>query len=197
MYAGMCLYLRPGEIVHVQCRDLGIPLKGVQTGLGIHTLTIAPSERGELSKTQTFDDTVIVDQPGWLGALLESLTKTNAPSSPLFRMDAKTLRNRWTRSCKKLNIKAHLYQLRHTGASADSLAETRPPGKIRDRGRWKTVRSQQRYSKGGAVQKVWHRLSPAMRKWCSMQALNIEGILKGTIMVTPPPISLQEVNLVR
>ena len=51
-------------------------------------MTIAPQDRGVVSKTQTFDDTVVVDEPAWLGELLGKHSRKLQPSSPLFQSTA-------------------------------------------------------------------------------------------------------------
>ena len=58
-------YLRPSEMEALRVSDFAVPL--VTRGHQYHTLRIAPAEHGQPSKTGTFDDTVTVDQPEWLG----------------------------------------------------------------------------------------------------------------------------------
>ena len=62
--------LRPGEIVSLQASDASMPIPGHQGNLSLVTLTVAPAERAQMSKTQTFDDAVLVDDPVWLGELI-------------------------------------------------------------------------------------------------------------------------------
>eukprot|EP00974_Lingulodinium_polyedra_P099172 9609136-Lingulodinium_polyedra.AAC.1 len=51
-------YLRPGEARSLRCQDLRRPAGGPQESLNFFSVVIAPEERVEWSKTQTFDDTV-------------------------------------------------------------------------------------------------------------------------------------------
>lgn len=188
-------YLRPGELVNLRCQDLGLPMAGLQTGLGLHTLTIAPVERGNPSKTQTFDDTVIVDSPPWLGEILELMSLERPPAVPLFQLTMPMLKRDWDDACRALGFNAHLYQLRHAGASTDTLSRRRRPEEIGDRGRWMTQRSRKRYAKAGAVQRVWRRLSLPVREWCTTQIQNIHQILLGRAEVPPLPVLHTVVNL--
>jgi len=190
-------YLRPGEAVAVQCKDVGLPMLAAQSGLECFTLTIAPSERGVASKVQTFDDTIIVDKPDWLGVILGDLSRTGLPSAPLFQLTMKEYKQDWEEACRMLGVKAHLYQLRHAGASLDTLGRRRSAEEIGDRGRWMTSKSRKRYAKGGAVQRVWRRLNAETRTWCSVQARQVQNILTGRVNLSLPPKVVTAVSLIR
>ena len=137
-YAACKLYLRPGEAMELRVEDLGLPLQGHQEGLSLHTITIAPQERKKASKTETFDDTVTVDKPVWLGELIENFSRGKPVDSPSFRLTTEEFRDAWSAAWKRLGIRAHPYQLRHAGASIDRLTKTRTATQIGNRGRWKT-----------------------------------------------------------
>ena len=67
-------YFRPGEGRSFLCADLNLPAGGAQESLNCVSLTVAPETRLEWSKTQTFDDTVLLDAPvRYLGQLLTTL----------------------------------------------------------------------------------------------------------------------------
>eukprot|EP00973_Karenia_brevis_P042613 5898224-Karenia_brevis.AAC.1 len=63
------------------------------------------------------------------------------------------MRRQWKIVNQRLGIDAHVYQLRHTGASADALAQRRTMQDIMSRGRWASVRSVKRYAKPGGIQR--------------------------------------------
>ena len=119
VFAGAKLYLRLGELVNAQCEDLGVPQRGFQKGIEKFTLTIAPQSRGKQSKIATYDDTVVVDEPAWLGELLGELQAGRPQGQPLFKLTMENFQGLWKRATQMMSIKAHPYQLRHSGASSD------------------------------------------------------------------------------
>jgi len=187
-FASAKLYLRPHEAIGVLKGDVGLPLGGNQPGLELVSVTIAPSERLKLSKTQTFDDTIMVDEPPWLGKLIARMAQSGSPEQPLFDITAGQFDKAWKESCDLLRIKAHKYQLRHTGPSADLLAKRRDRQEVGERGRWQTNKTRQRYAKAGGVQRAWRRLPGVLRNWCVEQAKQIEHILNLTRAADPLPM---------
>jgi integrase len=196
IYTASKLGLRPLEIVNAEKLDLSCPLPGAKGNLGLHTLTIAPRDGETPSKTQTFDDSIVIDDPPWLGRLLENLSKVGGPKGPLFRVSPAELQEAWKETTLTMKVKAHPYQLRHTAASHDMLEKFRTPNQIRDRLRHKTSRSTQRYTKGGALLRAWHRLPENMRNWCQIQEQDIQQILEGSKKCGHPPVSEKVVSLV-
>lgn len=63
-------YLSPGEASSLRVRDLVARVEGSNTGLRWWSVVVAPSELGVPSKTLTFDDTIVLDHPTYLGELL-------------------------------------------------------------------------------------------------------------------------------
>ena len=78
---------RPGELAKALARDLVLPGRGRGSLLGCHSITIAPRERLAPSKTQTFDDTVIFQDPAWIGPELQALASRRGSDQPLFEVD--------------------------------------------------------------------------------------------------------------
>eukprot|EP00973_Karenia_brevis_P032664 4509680-Karenia_brevis.AAC.1 len=108
------LYLRPSEALNMLGKDVGFPVQSGQSGLNVFTVTVAPADRTMRSKTGTQDDTILVDHPSWLGPLLRQQASATGGEAPLFRLDARMLRNQWGKVCQRLKVHADLYQLRHT-----------------------------------------------------------------------------------
>ena len=77
-------YFRPGEGRSFFCADLNLPAGGLQESLNCVSLTVAPETRLEWSKTQTFDDTVLLDAPvRYSGQLLATLRHAGRRRAPL------------------------------------------------------------------------------------------------------------------
>eukprot|EP00973_Karenia_brevis_P031329 4323606-Karenia_brevis.AAC.1 len=73
-------------------------------------------------------------------------------------MENSGFRRQWNLVITKLRLHTHIYQLRHTGPSADALAGGRQVKHIMARGRWSTVQSVRRYSKPGGIQRALRRV---------------------------------------
>jgi len=195
---GKEVYVRPMEMVNLKCEDLRAPVGGAQVGLQYYTVTVAPEDRFERSKTGISDDTIVLDRPDWLGPSLMELKKGRAGLAPLFSLDLASGIKLWDIACHKLWVKAHRYQLLHAGVSSDMLARRRTVGEIMARGRWAAIKSVRRYAKGGSVQKAAERLAPGVRLFCQQMERDLPRILKGEIGVVVPDFSaLPEANLVR
>ena len=76
-------------------------------------------EDGMLSNTGTFDETILLDEPCWLGERLQTLTHSMEGESPLFNVDPKVVLKHWKVAVTLLGLPlAQMYQLRHGGASS-------------------------------------------------------------------------------
>ena len=129
-------YLRPGEAHALQVQDLVAPVGGDTPALNRWALIIAPQERGNLSKTGTFDDTVLVDFPLELGPAVGRLRSKRAGNELLFPISSADDLMVWSAVTSAFDIPAVRYQLRHTGASGDLLSRRRTEPEVGGRGRW-------------------------------------------------------------
>ena len=162
------------------------------------TLTIAPADRDEVAKTGVSDETVIVDSPAWLAPALGVLRARRAAQDMLFDINDKKMKKVWEAACARLRIRADRYQLRHSGASSDSLSRSRTPEEVMARGRWTTLKSVKRYAKGGALQKMLSRLPREVRHFCQEAEANLEDLLTGRRKPLVPAFDhLPVVNVVR
>ena len=126
------------------------------------------------------DETVVLDEPGWLGPVLAAHSRARGPEGLLFT----TTGGRTAGVFRSLAAGANLpglclYQLRHGGASEDLLSRKRTLQEVKARGHWVTDASLRRYGKPGTVQKILNQMSPALRAmgtstWAHMQEL-LEG----------------------
>jgi len=184
-------YFRPGEGRGFLCMDLNLPAGGPQESLNCVSLTVAPETRLEWSKTQTFDDTVLLDAPvRYLGNLLVTLRGERPPSEPLFLLGQDAHTN-WSRACRALGLPGLvLYQLRHGGASVDRLERRRSPQEILARGRWQSERSLRRYAKSGRVQTLLGKLAPHVREFTKVALRDLELVVTGRRRLAPPAACL-------
>ena len=173
-------YFRPGELRRMRVADLRGPSGGLQEGLEFWTLTVAPRELAVASKTQTFDDTVVMDKPVWLGPMLGHFIAGRPLPDPLFPLSEDETVDFWKEALVDLLMVAPLpvlYQLRHAGVTADLLAKFRSPIEAQARGRWATTVCLRRYVKPGVVQKALAKLHPATRSYARAAFKNLELLL--------------------
>ena len=187
-------YFRPGEIRGFLKADHVMPSGGATRALNHFALVVSLSERLEASKTQTFDDTVILDTPGFLGRLLQLSCMDVTPIEKLFPITVAEMLVDWNEALAELRIpKQQLvwYQLRHGGASADLLERRRSVPEIQARGRWMRPESMRRYAKSGQIQKVLNALPKDVRRFTRWAAEEFREIMIGNVTARLPVQSAQ------
>ena len=191
-------YLRPGEVEKLRVEDLNAPAGGPQQGVQLWTITVAPSHRLETDKVGVSDEAVVLDQLPWLGPELAKLKVGKLPSDLLFAEPVHLAVKNWKAACSALRIEAHRYQLRHAGASADTLARTRSTGEIMARGRWSSAASLRRYAKPGVLQRCLHRLPAELRTFGAWSVQNLQQVVcEGVPVVLPELQHLPVVSVVQ
>ena len=181
-------YFRPGEGKGFKAEDLIPPAGSRQRSLNTASLVVAPQERLEVSKTQTFDDTVQMDYPKGLSPALLSLKKKRKAGEPLFDLSRVPVQALWKQATTALKMgKVVLYQLRHGGASGDYLEKRRGLSDIALRGRWFSMVSVRRYTKASRVQKVLLGIPEDVRKFTRWSHVNINKVLNGQLRGCPAP----------
>ena len=179
-WVGQRCYFRPGERLKIQVQDLLPPAGGAGLGRQQWSIQIAPEDRLEPSKTQTFDDTIIVDDSPRLGAILGRLAEGKAPASLLFDMAPNRVRQEWSEACQLLGFpELVMYQLRPVGASSDLLGRKRAMGEVMSRMRVRTLVTLRRYAKPGRITMMLQRMSPAGRTYANAALSRIDDVLEG------------------
>ena len=180
-------YLRPGELLRLRPVDVVPPTGPKGSPLDVTAIIISPMERLEPSKTNTYDDTILLDSIDFpnLGTMITDLARRRKDHSFLFG-DFKTdeLRTAFEDASQLLKLPPLvLYQLRHGGASHDLLYRRREMEAIKQRGRWRTDASLRRYAKQGKVQSMVANLSEEVRAYADYSLQNIENVL---LLKQPP-----------
>eukprot|EP00438_Fugacium_kawagutii_P022824 Skav218924 [mRNA] locus=scaffold2031:23111:23944:+ [translate_table: standard] len=183
-------YARPSEILKMRKSDVIRPSSQHCKFWGI---IIGNSERDEVTKTGTQDDTVLLDSHDRAFAvqILEMLyNHAKSPQSKLF--GSTTLRAyevAMKHACQTAGLARFRFSphsVRHSGPSIDSLQKSRAPEQIMSRGRWRTLKSIQRYQKPGQMlarmnlipQPIWAEAKLALPKLLKR--------LKGFFRAAPP-----------
>ncbi len=172
------LYLRPCEARAIRIGDINRPLEGASGELAKWSVTLAPEDRGTPTKTHVFDDTLSIDRP-LLVELVEEVAKGKNTTEFLFGQDQTLFRRRWKTAQEALGLRGTcLYQLRHGGASADTLSKRRGLLEVMTRGRWESTKSLKRYAKAGKVHQLMRQLSEAGRSYVAWSSEHLEAFLE-------------------
>ena len=118
-------YARPSALLRLRGEDLLAPVAA--TGLNRWALMLSPQERGEPTKTGTFDETVAIsgfdiDITAWLSRR----KKETKSGERLFRIDAPSYRKAFTEAADSLGLSRWdwtTYQARHGGATSRPVEE--------------------------------------------------------------------------
>ena len=165
----MACYHRPSESFSLQPEDLVPPVVDAHSAHQHWAITLHPRERGDPkpSKTGVFDESIQLDLPEhkYLGLLCAKMKLLRAEGFPLWPHTYAELGVEFKRAVEQLKYPqgTEMYQLRHTGASADFASNKRTIEAVKRRGRWRSDISLRRYEKGGRITEVLRRLTPDQR----------------------------------
>lgn len=191
-------YLRPSECLSLT-RAHVVPPHG-QGAAGQWAVTIAPAALETPSKTNTYDDTVIVGEVrgprSYVAAVLKALYDTS--SSKLF---SRLTLHRFEVLIKKASLAAGLgdsyvpHQCRHGGASHDALYSVRSMRDIQRRGRWRARESVRRYEKHGILLRVRRRTPLTVLTAAAASAPKTVGLMAQAIRASRGGVSEQRMPL--
>ena len=170
-------YMRPSALLLVACLDL-LDAPAAVSGMAPYpALLVAPEERGESTKTGTFDQTVLLDdsRDSMLGPdLLRHRDARRAAagisaegddgSLPLFGLRPGRFLEEWRSAVSFLTCDslAHTpYQNRHGGPSRDIQLRRRSLLEVQRRGHWQSATSLRNYEKAARL----HRLINQVPQW--------------------------------
>ena len=163
-------YFRPSEPFKLLGKHIIPPVLLAGPGHQYWAITLHPYELAQPSKTQEFDESVLLDRPeSWfLGPLLHRQAWHMGLENPLFRTSQLQLGAAWRAACASLQLSdgglcPTPYQLRHAGASWEFAAGHRNLAEVQRRGRWRATASVRRYEKGGRLTEQLNKLKPQMR----------------------------------
>ena len=156
--ACMCLvsvdaYLRPSEAVNLTCGSLMPPSA---QGVNAWVLRLFPQEEAARSKVGESDDTISMDSPRlrWLAPVFAQIAKRDKEQKA-FGMDYAQYLEIFSRAVSRMGLKAVPYQARHSGPSIDRAQGARTQAECQKRGRWRSMKSLQRYEKHGRLNESW------------------------------------------
>ena len=121
------------------------------------------ADLGIAGKTGITEGNVLIDMDDWLLPARQALRVTRPLEAPLGSFSLDEVREMFARAVERLEagkVQAHLYGLRHGGASHDLLTRRRTLLEVKFRGRWSSDTSLKRYAKATRLQKEMEKLPP-------------------------------------
>ena len=165
-------YLRPYELLRLRVKDLVAPA-------GDHhwwCVVTCPREAMKPSKTNTFDDSVLLDSvwrpqvAALIPILLRRCRDRGLANDDLVFSFGHLQLSRWLAAAMSwLGLSSWnftLYSARHGGPSEDFLKHHRPMEVIQRRGRWAAEASTRRYQQHGRLQIVYSQSPAAVLRHC-------------------------------
>ena len=183
-------YLRPTALLNIKGNCLIPPVRG--SGTKFWAILVSPHEDNQSTKTHTFDESVLLD---WdivpqLAPLFKQMKNRAGDSGLIWTFTYPVFLEQFHRSLELAgiaNLKAHPYNLRHGGASHDSLHRRRSLDEIQKRGHWMTSTSVTRYEKHARVLREAAKMSGQSRKYGMLIEKNLVRLLLKQDKVPAPP----------
>ena len=183
-------YLRPHELLNLKQHQVVEPVRGSLTSSW--SLLLSPQELGRGSKTNQFDESVLVD---WkelpaLNRALKCRKERLLKDDPLWPFEHKEFNKLFVRYSEHSGVhllSPHPYSVRHGGASHDALHQRRPLMEIKARGRWAADESVRRYNKHSRVLKEVSRLPEETREYGMWVMGHLNQLLDQKIKARQPP----------
>ncbi|CAK0871368.1 unnamed protein product [Prorocentrum cordatum] len=164
---GLDTYARIGALRAVKAHDLLKPARGVQPARWAPAFS--PEPDGEVSKTKTQDDAVLVGEAAaerqWLNRLMVPLVQGLAPEQRALPFGAHKPCASFETAADAIGLgqfKFVPHMLRHGGPSLDALRGVSLP-EIQKRSQWAAPRSALRYSKHGRYMRILQSLPRHIR----------------------------------
>ncbi|CAK0911133.1 unnamed protein product, partial [Prorocentrum cordatum] len=176
-------YLRPGEAAKLRGRHLIAPSASAGTLYQYFGLLLHESGKGP-GRTGVNDESILFDRDGWLAPLLAALKLSALPDQPLWGEAIAQLPKLFDSACRELSLerlRPHLYSLRHGGASDDMLSQRRSLPEIQRRGRWRSAKSLNRYTKETKLLDELAWIPPAALELGAFVEDNLMALVEGSL----------------
>ena len=184
-----CGYLRPAELLGLRGNQMIPPVKGSMSPSW--AILLAPSYQAVPSKTQVFDESVLLDWQIFneIHKLLGELSLAGADF--VWNMPYASFLQKFHRYAEMSGVhaalKPHPYSMRHGGASTDRLLDRRSLMQIKHRGRWKADSSVRRYEKHARLLAQTKLLPKGVREYGLWVEKHLGVLLMGRMRPAKPP----------
>ena len=186
------LYLRPGEPHRIRTKHVIAP-SNTTSGARFVTIVLNPYEDGRASKTQEYDESLLIDNEllPELGRRILRHAKERGVDQPLFSVSQQQVALDLQAAAARLRVPSSMnlvmYMLRHSGASTDFALKLRTLAEIKLRGRWRGDQSLRRYEKGGRLAEQLARLPDKLRAHAVRCAQCVNAVLRGSASALGAP----------
>ena len=192
--ASFLCYLRPGEALRLRGRSLVQPAAAAGLAYDKWALLLHDVVDRVPSKVGLFEESVIIDNAGWLFPVLEALKVATAAEASLWDFDLSEYKKAFAEAAKHLSLsrlRPHLYSLRHGGASEDIIRGLRTPEQVQRRGRWGHSSSMKRYAKESKLLAELHWVPAATLSFGKLVEANFRSVIEGALAGGPHPLRAQ------
>ena len=182
-------YIRPGVFDALMVGQLVPPSHASRMPYCLWGVILYPSDLGQLGKTGTSDDAVLIDSETWLGPFLQLLTNSRDKNDLLWTQPGAAVNSKFKTAFAALNLtalKPVRYSLRHGGASDDLLNRRRSIEEVKKRGQWRTDSSLRRYGKETKALSQIHLMPPPVKEFGQKVAENLELVFNLHVILKPP-----------
>lgn len=207
------LYLRPSEVLELECAD--VVDNATKSGTLAVIARAAPdskegskmdligarrgSARSKPAKDNEYDGTVLAGGAvsrragrSWIASLLRTLRSRPTNSNRLFTLSLSQFERICRATCERMELEPRRFFsphcARHGGASADAAHYRRSLADIQARGRWAAKSSVARYRKAGTYARQVARLSPLQRREATLLNATLPGRLIREVIVGLRPV---------
>jgi len=174
-------YMRPSEPLLILAKDLVAPQRGISKDWHV---TLFPEERPARSKTYAVNDSVCLTTSlaPFLPELLVSLLEARQPEDRLFPFTYPSYLEAFEKCRRRLDLPRMVpYQSRHSGPAVDVARGSRTQPEVKDRGRWKSDKSVQRYEQRARLGQSFQQLPPRAKSHLSECEAKLGALLLGRI----------------
>ena len=170
-------YMRPGECMSLQRRDLVPPSSSVNN---FWVLLFFPSERSQRSKIGEADNSILLDSTWaqWMSQVWETIYEKHDASS-VWSFTYPTLVKEVQKSSLRHGVPVVPYQCRHSGASDDRATQARSLQEIQKRGQWKSAKSVNRYEKSARLGQSYAQYPIQLQAWIENVSPRVEAVVLG------------------
>ena len=186
-------YLRPSECMRLVGQSLVPPIRSQGRTFQSWGILVHDAELGIAGKTGITDESVLVDMDDWIFPCLQALYDTRPLNTALWDFTLDEVREMFARAIDRLeatHLQAHLYGLRHGGASHDLLSRRHTLLDVKHKGRSATDGSLKRYAMATRLQKEMDKLPQEVLALGNDVKDHFAEMITSTVRGLPLPIAV-------
>ena len=184
-------YLRPGECDSLTPMQLVAPVAAAGSSAAHWALLLGPAELEKPTKVGAWDESVVLDQFGFLNdCLLKLKARSQKPDQRIWSFPPGDLAVQLQAAAESLGLAGMgitAYGLRHGGASHDLLERTRSHLEVKARGRWRSDSMLRRYGKEARALAELHKAPKSTVEYGRLVSEQLAAIFVSGAPLPPAP----------